>query len=316
MAQELRGELPAMREIIVSGGDGMADMTSFAELAGDPIEERCAVSSLEGLRPQGGAPAVFQLSGGSTGLPKVIPRTHDDYLYNSYLMAMKSGYEADGVALIALPMMHNFPLAGAIQPGLLTGAKIVFVQRADAASVSALVERERVTWICAVPPMVVSWLADPGLKPARLGSLKSLAVGGARLNPETARCLLGRIGPVLTQIYGMAEGLICTTRPDDPEEVIVETQGRPVSEADEYRIVDDELHDVAAGELGELITRGPYTIRGYYNADEYNQTAFTPDGFYRTGDMVRLHPSGNLIVEGAEQRSDQSRRREDQRRGD
>jgi 2,3-dihydroxybenzoate-AMP ligase len=96
----------------------------------------------------------------------------------------------------------------------------------------------------------------------------------------------------------MAEGLCCSTRPDDPEEVIVGTQGRPVSEADEFKIVDEQANEVPSGELGELITRGPYTIRGYYNAPEHNRTAFTPDGFYRTGDMVRLHPSGNFIVEG------------------
>ncbi|MBV8054650.1 MAG: AMP-binding protein, partial [Deltaproteobacteria bacterium] len=129
-------------------------------------------------------------------------------------------------------------------------------------------------------------------------SLKSLAVGGARLNPETARRVLEEIGPVLTQVYGMAEGLCCTTRPDDPEEVIVETQGRPVSEGDEFKIIDDQSNEVAPGELGELITRGPYTIRGYYKAPQHNRTAFTPDGFYRTGDMVRLHPSGNFIIEG------------------
>jgi 2,3-dihydroxybenzoate-AMP ligase len=96
----------------------------------------------------------------------------------------------------------------------------------------------------------------------------------------------------------MAEGLCCSTQLDDPEEVIVNTQGRPISEADEFRIVDENLHDVPAGELGELITRGPYTIRGYFRAEEHNRTAFTPDGYYRTGDMVTLHPSGNFVVEG------------------
>jgi non-ribosomal peptide synthetase component E (peptide arylation enzyme) len=98
--------------------------------------------------------------------------------------------------------------------------------------------------------------------------------------------------------FGMAEGLINLTHPDDPLDVIRETQGRPVSPGDEIRVVDDEGNDVAAGEVGELITRGPYTIRGYYRAEEHNRTAFTADGFYRTGDMVRIHRTGNLVVEG------------------
>jgi 2,3-dihydroxybenzoate-AMP ligase len=298
MADELRPNLPAMREIIVAGGRCGRGMSSLIDLAEDPIEQRRARSLLERLKPQPEFPAVFQLSGGSTGLPKVIPRTHNDYLYNSYLLAAESGFDADGIALIAIPMMHNFPLAGAVQPGLLNGGKIVLAQGTEPETVSDLIASERITWLCAVPAMVVNWLNAPGFRHTDLSSLTSLAVGGARLNPEPARRVLEEIGPVLTQVYGMAEGLCCTTRQDDPEEVIVETQGRPISEADECKIVDDQSKKVGPGELGELITRGPYTVRGYYKAREHNRTAFTPDGFYRTGDMVRLHPSGNFIVEG------------------
>jgi 2,3-dihydroxybenzoate-AMP ligase len=298
MADELRGSLPSMREIIVVGDRAATGMTLFSDLAADAIEERSAISTLDRLTLGGSDPAVFQLSGGSTGLPKVIPRSHDDYLYNSGLLAARSGYRPDGVALVAIPMMHNFPLAGAVQPGLLAGAKIVLANSNDPETVFRLIKREHITWICAVPAMVVGWLNDPAIRSADLSSLTSLAVGGSRLNPEPARRVLDEIGPVLTQVYGMAEGLCCATQPEDPIEVIVQTQGRPISEADEFRIVDDNDRDVAPGELGELITRGPYTIRGYYNAADHNQTAFTPDGYYRTGDMVRLHPSGNFIVEG------------------
>ena len=298
MAEELRDALPAIREMLVVGDRAGAGMTLFADLLGDRIEQRESASALARLKPQPQLPAVFQLSGGSTGLPKVIPRTHDDYLYNSYLLSAKSGFDRDGVALVAIPMLHNFPLAAAVQPGLLTGAKIVLAQGPEAETVFSLLERERVTWICAVPAMVVGWLNDARLKRADVSSLRSLAVGGSRLNPEPARRVLNEIGPVLTQVYGMAEGLCCATSPDDPEEVIVETQGRPISEADEFRIVDEDLRDVAPGELGELITRGPYTIRGYYNAADHNRASFTADGYYRTGDMVAMHPSGNFMVEG------------------
>ena len=98
--------------------------------------------------------------------------------------------------------------------------------------------------------------------------------------------------------FGMAEGLTNLSRPDDSWTDILETQGRPVSAADEIRIIGDDDEDLPAGAVGELITRGPYTIRGYYKSDDFNHHAFTADGFYRTGDMVRLHSSGNLVVEG------------------
>jgi 2,3-dihydroxybenzoate-AMP ligase len=168
----------------------------------------------------------------------------------------------------------------------------------EAETVFPLIERERVSWICAVPAMAVSWLNDPRFAHTDFSSLRALAVGGQRLNPEPARRILREIGPVVTQVYGMAEGLCCSTRRDDPEEIIVNTQGRPVCEHDELRVVGEDGREVAPGEVGELLCRGPYTISGYYRAEEHNRNAFTPDGFYRTGDLVMMHPSGNLIVEG------------------
>ena len=96
----------------------------------------------------------------------------------------------------------------------------------------------------------------------------------------------------------MAEGLLMFVRLDDPDEVRFETVGRPVCEDDEIKIVDDERNPVPDGEVGELLVRGPYTLRGYYGVPEYNARTFTPDGFYCSGDLMRRHPSGNYIVEG------------------
>ena len=96
----------------------------------------------------------------------------------------------------------------------------------------------------------------------------------------------------------MAEGLLCYTRLDEHDDIALTTQGRPLSQADEIRIVNPDETDVAAGEIGELWCRGPYTIRGYFRAPDRNREAFTADGFYRTGDLVRLDSSGNLVVEG------------------
>ncbi|HEV8307023.1 MAG TPA: AMP-binding protein [Methylomirabilota bacterium] len=299
MAAELRERLPALREILVVGDRAGPGMTGLADLLGDPIEARRPPGTLAKLRPDADAPAVFQLSGGTTGLPKVIPRTHNDYLYNSLCFAGVANFDRDSVLLVTVPVAHNFPLAcPGIQGAVLVGARIVLAPAADPETVFPLIERERVTWIPAVPAMAITWLNDPRLGRTDLSSVRTLAVGGSRLNPEPARRILADIGPVLMQVFGMAEGLLCCTRRGDPAEVIVETQGRPVSPDDEIRIVDDDGRPVPDGEAGELLCRGPYTLRGYYRAAEHNQAAFTPDGFYRTGDLVRRHPSGNLVVEG------------------
>ena len=105
-------------------------------------------------------------------------------------------------------------------------------------------------------------------------------------------------GVTVQENFGMSEGMLFFVRLDDPEEARMETCGRPLSPDDEVRLVDDEGREVAPGEVGELTCRGPYTLRGYYGVPEYNARQFTPDGFYRSGDLMRLHPSGNYVVEG------------------
>jgi 2,3-dihydroxybenzoate-AMP ligase len=299
MAEELRADVPALREIFVVGERAGRGMTRLAELLDARGEARAPAGDLARLRPDPGDVAVFQLSGGTTGLPKVIPRTHDDYLYNSGAFGAVTECDRDTVLLVSVPIAHNFPLAcPGIQGTLLQGGRVVLAPSPDPDVVFPLIEAERITWVPAVPASVITWLNHPARARHDLRSIRKLCVGGSRLNPEPARAALEAFGPVLSQVLGMAEGLLCCTRRDDPVEVVVETQGRPMSPDDEIRIVDDAGNPVAPGEVGELECRGPYTIRGYYRADEHNRTAFTPDGYYRTGDMVRRHPSGNLIVEG------------------
>jgi 2,3-dihydroxybenzoate-AMP ligase len=96
----------------------------------------------------------------------------------------------------------------------------------------------------------------------------------------------------------MAEGLVNYTRLGDDEDTILGTQGRPISPDDEVLVVDDAGQPVPEGQVGYLLTRGPYTIRGYHNDDAANARSFTEDGFYRTGDMVLRQPSGHLVVQG------------------
>jgi 2,3-dihydroxybenzoate-AMP ligase len=162
----------------------------------------------------------------------------------------------------------------------------------------AVVEAEQVTITALVPALAIRWLEANADQRFDLSSLEVLQVGGARLVPEVARRIGPAIGCRVQQVFGMAEGLLNYTRLDDPDAVVVETQGRPLSPADEIVIAGPDGEPVADGEPGELLTRGPYTIRGYYRAEAHNTSAFTSEGFYRTGDIVRRDAGGNLIVEG------------------
>jgi non-ribosomal peptide synthetase component E (peptide arylation enzyme) len=149
-----------------------------------------------------------------------------------------------------------------------------------------------------VPAVAQRWLDEYHAERWQLSSLRVLQVGGARLAEEVARKVRPVLGCTLQQVFGMAEGLLNYTRLDDPDEVIVTTQGRPMCPDDEVMLVDELDRPVPPGQPGSLLTRGPYTPRGYYRAAEQNARAFTPDGWYRSGDICRWHPTGNLIVEG------------------
>jgi 2,3-dihydroxybenzoate-AMP ligase len=244
--------------------------------------------------------AVFLLSGGTTGLPKLIARTHNDYAYNARRSAEVCGFSSDTVYLAVLPVGHNFPLAC---PGLLgtflAGGTVVVAASPEPVRVFDLIERERVTVTAAVPAVAQRWLEHRAEHPASdISSLQLLQVGGARLADELAWRVRPVLGCTLQQVFGMAEGLLNYTRLDDPDDVVCTAQGRPMCPDDEIAVVDDAGNRVPAGQPGVLLTRGPYTPRGYYRAPEHNGRAFTPDGWYVTGDIVRLRPDGNLVVEG------------------
>ncbi|GAA1009572.1 2,3-dihydroxybenzoate-AMP ligase [Acrocarpospora pleiomorpha] len=265
-----------------------------------PLESLRVSEPVTGVRPpRPGDVAFLQLSGGSTGTPKLIPRTHDDYLYSVRGSAEICGLDADSVYLCALPAAHNFPLSS---PGVLgvlyAGGHAVMAPRPTPDTCFPLIEREGVTITALVPPLAIIWAEAATHATADLSSLRVLQVGGATFAEEAARRVGPALGCTLQQVFGMAEGLVNYTRLDDPADLVVGTQGRPISPDDEILIVDDDDRPVAPGDPGHLLTRGPYTIRGYYRAEEHNRTAFTGDGFYRTGDIVRRLATGHLVVVG------------------
>ncbi|WP_239332793.1 (2,3-dihydroxybenzoyl)adenylate synthase [Frankia sp. CiP3] len=323
LARELVDVVPSLRHVLVAGVPGpftaldalstRGAASRAAEGSSDNPASRAPSSAAAGSVPAGselagtataGAPdpagvAVLLISGGTTGKPKLIPRTHRDYAYNARASAQLCGLTAEDVYLVSLPAAHNFPLAC---PGILgifgVGGTVVMATSPSPDVAFGLIAGERVTVTALVPPLVRLWVQAAEWEQPDISSLRLVQVGGAKLDADLARRVTPALGGRLQQVFGMAEGLLNYTRPDDPEELILTTQGRPLSPADEVRVVDRSGADVEPGEVGELWTRGPYTIRGYYRAAAYNAAAFTPDGFYRTGDLVRQLPTGHLVVVG------------------
>ncbi|MEU6477530.1 (2,3-dihydroxybenzoyl)adenylate synthase [Streptomyces sp. NPDC047017] len=291
LAGRVQAQVPGLKHVFVAGEPGAH--TALSEVPCEPSGP-----------PAGPAPhelAFLQLSGGTTGVSKLIPRTHDDYLYSLRGSNEICGVDQDTRFLVVLPAAHNFPMSSPGWLGVLyAGGTVVLCPKPDPATAFELVERERITMTGLVPPLALVWTetAAGGGAGHDLSSLELILVGGAKYSEQAARRLAPALGCRLMQVFGMAEGLVNYTRLDDDPETVVSTQGRPISPDDEIRIVDDADQEVPEGAFGHLLTRGPYTIRGYWRAPDHNRTAFTEDGFYRTGDIVRRTPSGHLVVEG------------------
>lgn len=286
MATQLMADRPRLRHVIVDGDPGPFTAWSTLLAGGTPPERGPVDTSL---------PALLLVSGGTTGLPKLIPRTHDDYVYTAISSAQACEFTPDDVYLVALPAGHNFPLACPGMLGSMTvGATTVFTADPSPEAAFALIDEHKVTVTGLVNALGKLWAQACEWEPVLPTSLRLVQVGGSRMSPEDARFILDRLTPGLSQIFGMAEGMLNFTRPGDPVDVVVHTQGRPVSPHDEMRVVDESGVEVAPGEEGELLVRGPYTLNGYYRADEANARSFSPDGFYRTGDRVRIFAEGPL----------------------
>jgi len=247
--------------------------------------------------------AFFQLSGGSTGTPKLIPRTHNDYYYSIRRSNEICGITADTRYLNALPAAHNFAMSSPGSLGIfMAGGCVVLAHDPSATLCFPLIEEHRITVTSLVPPAVSLWLQaiTEGAGNAQLASLQLLQVGGARLSATLAARIPAEMGCQLQQVFGMAEGLVNYTALDDTPERIMNTQGRPMCPDDEVWVADENGNPLPRGEVGRLMTRGPYTFRGYYKSPEHNASAFDANGFYCSGDLIAIDEQGYITVQGRE----------------
>lgn len=286
---------PSLRQVILrNSGQGENRLEALmAEAAGDFQPTPTAADEV----------AFFQLSGGSTGTPKLIPRTHNDYYYSVRASDEICAITADTRYLIALPAPHNFAMSSPGSLGVFyAGGQVILAEDPSATHCFPLIEKHQVTDTGLVPPAVSLWLQainEWGSNKA-LASLQRMQVGGAKLGETLAARIQSEIGCRLQQVFGMAEGLVNYTRFDDDETTILTTQGRPISPDDEVWVADENGDPLPSGEVGRLMTRGPYTFRGYYKSPEHNAASFDANGFYCSGDLIEINPQGYITVQGRE----------------
>lgn len=289
----------SIQYIVTVGKSTVQWQATFTHVTLNQLKESnnsVAVSDLPHYRDT----ALYLLSGGTTGIPKIIPKIHEAYAYNALSSAEKCGMTPETVYMAVLSISHDYPLCS---PGILgtlfTGGKVVLCQTSSFDEAFQEIEKERVTHTSIVPTIVSLWLeAFEWYEELDMSSLEVVLIGAAHLEQKTAVHFMDKFQCKIQQGYGLGEGITCFTALDDPIEIVTSCQGRAISLGDEIKIVDEVGREVPQGELGELVAKGPYTFGGYYQASALNADIFTMDYFLRTGDKARITPEGNVQIVG------------------
>ncbi|WP_371319906.1 AMP-binding protein [Variovorax sp. dw_308] len=280
-AQQMRSRVPGLKWIIQARGVARSDAHGMHSMI-DAMPLDVARRALANVELDPFQVAVFQLSGGTTGVPKIIPRFNNEYLYNMRAVAQFNGYRADDVLFMPLPMMHNLNMGCCFGPFLLTGGAVTVASDLQPASLTAIFQRYLPTWAVLGGPILEK------LRPAiESGQMPVKQLRGVVSSTGAPR-LRSILGVPAYHIFGMTEGVIMMTRDDQPQVVRDSMVGRPVSPHDEVKLfrIGTEEEILEEGVEGECAFAGPYTIHGYYRAPERNKETFTRSGFYRSGDLM------------------------------
>ncbi|WP_447739849.1 AMP-binding protein [Pseudomonas laurentiana] len=279
-ARKMQEATPSLRLIMQVRGSAQEGVLHQNALV-DGIDLAEAEALLQGIRLDPFQVAVYQLSGGTTGVPKIIPRFHNEYLYNMRAVAKWLDYQADDVLFMPQPMVHNLNMGCCFGPFLMTGGTVTVTPDLQPETLISLIATTKPTWLMLGGPIIAR--LESAIQDGRV----DLANARGVLVANSAAKLQKLLGVRTHNVFGITEGVIMFGHKEDSVEAHDTTNGRPVSAWDDIRIlVPGTEQDAKPGEIGEPAFKGPYTIHGYFRAEERNRETFTRDGYYRSGDLM------------------------------
>ncbi|MDB5929071.1 MAG: AMP-dependent synthetase and ligase [Polaromonas sp.] len=286
-AERIRASIPSMQWTVQARGERRGKASHLRELIASITAEEAHLM-LAQVEVDPFQVAVFQLSGGTTGVPKIIPRFHNEYIYNMRAVADFCGYASDDCLFMPLPMMHNLNMGCCFGPFLLTGGTVAVAASLAPEALGDIFRRCEPTWTVVAGP-----IADRLKSAMESGKLPLDKLRGV-ISANNAPALRQLLRAPVHHIFGMTEGVIMLTRESDPQEVKDFMVGIPVSSHDQVKLfktgTEEEITE--AGVEGECAFAGPYTIHGYYDAAERNAQTFTSTGMYRSGDLMLFRDIG------------------------
>jgi non-ribosomal peptide synthetase component E (peptide arylation enzyme) len=302
LIDKIRGQAKNLKYlIVVEGEDGMpTGAFSFHDLIESVAPADYASDYLAQFRPNPNDVAVIFTTGGTTGAPKGVPRTH-----NSFLASVRTSTQEvlpGDVRALVTPIGHTMANQGTIGGAMMHGATVVLLPTPRATEMLKAIEKYHITDIDLVPTQLEDLLNCPDLPRYDLSSLKRLITVGAALRPETAeraREFMASIGGEFGGGgFGSTEGPSAGRMAKDGPPIPRGAVGLPGCEGDHWKVIDENEIELPPGADGELVAKGPCVFTGYYRSEAENKTIFTRDGYYKMGDLGTIDEHGYIAITG------------------
>ncbi len=292
-------EHPGMKYVITVRGE--VDRPGFSSLEKLMEQAELTDENLEKLataRPDPMQIAHMGPTGGTTGLPKIVGRSHNSLVTGIEYCSKSWDQNCEDVNMIVGPIGHDLSFSKGFMGSVITQGKIVLLDSVDSKDICDGIEREKVTSIIWVPTLAQRMIEYEELGKYDLSSLRKMHSAGGASQPGLVKEVTEKLGVKFYNGYGSTEGTTTITRTTDNLETICSCVGRPTCPYDTYKVIDANGNDLPLGSQGELVLKGPGIFTGYYNNPEENAEAFTEDGFFRTGDMAKIDEKGRITLTG------------------
>jgi len=292
-------EHPELKHVITVRGEGdqqpfssLERLIEWAELTEDNL------ARLTERRPDPMQVAHMGPTGGTTGAPKIVPRTHNSLITGTEYCSKSWEQSIEDINLIAGPIGHDLTFTKGFIGSVITLGKVIFLDSTDNKDICEAIEREKVTSIIWVPTLGQRLLQYEDLNKYDLSSLKKMHSAGGASHPDLVKDVTEKLTMKFYNGYGGTEGMTTITRTADDLDIICSTVGRPTCPYDTYKVIDKDGNELPPNTQGELVLKGPGVFTGYYQNPEENKKAFTSNGFFRTGDVAKIDEKGYITLTG------------------
>jgi long-chain acyl-CoA synthetase len=285
--EQVEAQLDGVQVVAIGGHDRWDDYEAFLDAhdAADP-----------GTESAGSDVALQLYTSGTTGLPKGVMLTNDNFFAMVEKVTPSWRFTPDSVNLAVMPMFH-IAGCGWSMVGLYHGCRTVLQRDVDPAQILQLIPKFGVTNALFVPAVIQFLLATPGVDATDFSTLRAIVYGASPITESVLAKAIETFGCEFIQVYGLTETTGAITQLDgvDHQPALLRSCGRPYPWV-EIRIVDGDGADVADGEVGEIWIRASQVMKGYWNNEEATNQAVTPDRWFKSGDAGFRDAAGFLFL--------------------